>query len=48
MMLVFASTCAYLGGTKCEELQCLLDGVVDTDFRMSFCPDAVRTEQLCF
>ena len=48
MMLAFASTCVCIEGTKSEELECLLDEVVDSDFTMSACPDVVRTEQLCF
>ena len=48
MMLAFDSTCAWIGGTKSEEFECHLDGVVDSDFTMSACPDAVVRAQLCF
>ena len=48
MMLAFASTCACTGGIESEEFECRLDGVVDSDFTMSACPDAVRRAQLCF
>ena len=48
MMLAFASTCVCIRGIESEELECLPDGIVDRDFTMSACPDAVRTEQLWF
>ena len=48
MMLALGSTCVSMWGTESEESQCLLDGVVDIDFTMSGCPDAIRTEELRF
>ena len=48
MMLTFGSTCACIWGTKRVESEGRFDGVVDNDFTISACPDAVGRAQLCF